>query len=68
MGYKLGEKVSIDFLIIKAVKEGFIITTKDIEKIKKASGKIFPIKFSDVHPLTKNLNTTKEIDLMETFG
>ena len=68
LGYKLGEKASIDFLIIKEVKEGFIITTKDIEKIKKASRKIFPIKFSDVHPLTKNLNTTKEkINLMETF-
>ena len=68
LGYKLGEKASIDFLIIREVKEGFIITTKDIEKIKKASRKIFPIKFSDVHPLTKNLNTTKEkINLMETF-
>ena len=68
LGYKLGEKASIDFLIIREVKEGFIITTKDIEKIKKASRKIFPIKFSDVHPLTKNLNTTKEkVDLMETF-
>ena len=68
LGYKLGEKASIDFLIIREVKEGFIITTKDIEKIKKASRKIFPIKFSDVHPLTKNLNTTKEkIDLMETI-
>ena len=67
-GYKLGEKASIDLLIIKEVKEGFIITAKDIEKIKKASRKIFPIKFSDVHPLTKNLNTTKEkINLMETF-
>ena len=68
LGYKLGEKASIDFLIIREVKEGFIITTKDIEKIKKASRKIFPIKFSDVHPLTKNLNTTKEkVDLLETF-
>ena len=68
LGYKLGEKASIDLLIIKEVKEGFIITTKDIDKIKKASRKIFPIKFSDVHPLTKNLNTTKEkINLMETF-
>ena len=68
LGYKLGEKASIDFLIIREVKEGFIITTKDIEKIKKASRKIFPIKFSDVHPLTNNLNTTKEkINLMETF-
>ena len=68
LGYKLGEKASIDLLIIKEVKEGFIITAKDIEKIKKASRKIFPIKFSDVHPLTKNLNATKEkINLMETF-
>ena len=68
LGYKLGEKASVDLLIIKEVKEGFIITAKDIEKIKKASRKIFPIKFSDVHPLTKNLNTTKEkINLMETF-
>ena len=68
LGYKLGEKASIDLLIIKEVKEGFIIKAKDIEKIKKASRKIFPIKFSDVHPLTKNLNTTKEkINLMETF-
>ena len=68
LGYKLGEKASIDFLIIREVKEGFIITTKDIEKIKKASRKIFPIKFSDVYPLMKNLNTTKEkINQMETF-
>ena len=68
LGYKLGEKASIDLLIIKEVKEGFIIKAKHIEKIKKASRKIFPIKFSDVHPLTKNLNTTKEkINLMETF-
>ncbi len=68
LGYKLGEKASIDLLVIKEVKEGFIITAKDIEKIKKASRKIFPIKFSDVHPLTKNLNTTKEkINQMETF-
>ena len=68
IGYKLGEKASIDLLIIKEIKEGFIITAKDIEKIKKASRKIFPIKFSDVNPLTKNLNITKEkIKLMETF-
>ncbi len=68
IGYKLGEKASIDLLIIKEVKEGFIITAKDIEKIKKASRKIFPIKFSDVQPFTKNLNATKEkINLMETF-
>ena len=68
LGYKLGKKASIDLLIIKEIKERFIIKAKDIEKIKKASRKIFPIKFSDVHPLTKNLNTTKEkVDLMETF-
>ena len=68
LGYKVGEKASLDLLIIKEVKEGLIIKAKDIEKIKKASRKIFPIKFSDVHPLTKNLNTTKEkINLMETF-
>ena len=54
--------------IIKEIREAFIITAKDIEKIKKASRKIFPIKFSDVHPLTKNLNITKEkIKLMEMF-
>ncbi len=68
LGYKLGAKASIDLLIIKEVKEGFIITAKDIEKIKKASRKIFPIKFSDVYPLMKNLHTTKEkINQMETF-
>ena len=68
LGYKLGEKASIDLLIIKEVKEGFIIRARDIEKIKKASKKNFPIKFSDVHPLTKNLNITKEkINLMERF-
>ena len=68
LGYKVGEKASLDLLIIKEVKEGFIIKTKDIEKIKNASKKIFPIKFSDVHPLTKNLNITKDkINLMETF-
>ena len=68
LGYKFGEKASIDLLIIKEIKEGFIIKAKDIEKIKNASRKIFPIKFSDVNPLTKNLNITKEkINLMETF-
>ena len=68
LGYKVGEKASFDLLIVKEVKEGFTIKAKDIEKIKKASRKIFPIKFSDVHPFTKNLNTTKEkINLMETF-
>ena len=68
LGYKVGEKASLDLLIIKEVKEGFIIKTKDIEKIKNASKKIFPIKFSDVHPLTKNLNITKDkMNLMEKF-
>ena len=68
IGYKVGEKASLDLLIIKEVKEGFIIKTKDIEKIKNASKKIFPIKFSDVHPLTKNLNITKDkMNLMENF-
>ena len=68
LGYKVGEKASLDLLIIKEVKEGFIITTKDIEKIKNASKKNFPIKFSDVHPLTKNLNITKDkMNLMENF-
>ena len=68
LGYKVGEKASLDLLIIKEVKEGSIMRNEDIEKIKKASKKIFPIKFSDVHPHTKNLNATKEkINLMETF-
>ena len=68
LGYKVGEKASLDLLIIKEVKEGFIIKTKDIEKIRNASKKNFPIKFSDVHPLTKNLNITKDkINLMEKF-
>ena len=68
LGYKVGEKASLDLLIIKEVKEGSIMRNEDIEKIKKASKKIFPIKFSDVHLHTKNLNTTKEkINLMETF-
>ena len=68
LGYKVGEKASLDLLIIKEVKEGSIMRNEDIEKIKKASKKIFPIKFSDVHPHTKNLNTTKKkINLMEKF-
>ena len=68
LGYKVGEKASLDFLIIKEIKEGFLIKAKDIEKIKRASKKNFPIKFSDVHLLTKNLNITKEkINLMEAF-
>ena len=68
LGYKVGEKLSLDFLIIKAVKSGVSIKTKDIHKIKKASKRIFPIKFSEVQTLTKDLNTTKEkIYLMEDF-
>ena len=68
LGYKVGEKASLDLLIIREVREGSIMSNEDIEKIKKASKKIFPIKFSDVHPFTKNLNITKEkINLMETF-
>ena len=68
LGYKVGEKSSLDFLIIKAVKNGFSIKTKDIQRIKKASKRTFPIKFSDVQTLTKDLNATKEkMDLMEDF-
>ena len=68
LGYKVGEKLSLDFLIIKAVKSGVSIKTKDIHKIKKASKRIFPIKFSEVQTLTKDLNATKEkIYLMEDF-
>ena len=68
LGYKVGEKSSLDFLIIKAIKNGISIKTKDIQKIKKASKRTFPIKFSDVQTLTKDLNATKEnIDLMEDF-
>ena len=68
LGYKVGEKSSLDFLIIKAVKNGISIKTKDIQRIKKASKRTFPIKFSDVQTLTKDLNVTKEkMDLMEDF-
>ena len=68
LGYKVGEKSSLDFVIIKAMKNGISIKTKDIQKIKKASKRTFPIKFSDVQTLTKDLNATKEnIDLMEDF-
>ena len=68
LGYKVGEKSSLDFLIIKAIKNGVSIKTKDVQKIKKASKRIFPIKFSDVQTLTKDLNATKEkMDLMEDF-
>ncbi|MDC3081784.1 hypothetical protein OA385_05560 [Paracoccaceae bacterium] len=68
LGYKVGEKASLDFLIIKAIKDRSTIKTKDIEKIKNASKKVFPIKFSDVHPFTKSLVITKEkINFMESF-
>ena len=68
LGYKVGEQLSLDFLIIKAIKNGVSIKTRDIQKIKKASKRIFPIKFSDVQILTKDLNATKEkMDLMEDF-
>ena len=68
LGYKVGEKSSLDFVIIKAIKNGISINTKDIQKIKKASKRTFPIKFSDVQTLTKDLNATKEkMDLMEDF-
>ena len=61
-------KQSLSRVLSQLVKEGFIIKAKDIEKIKNASKKIFPIKFSDVHPLTENLNITKDkINLMEKF-
>ncbi len=68
LGYKVGETSSLDFVIIKAMKTGISIKTKDIQRIKKASKRTFPIKFSDVQTLTKDLNATKEnIDLMEDF-
>ena len=68
LGYKVGEKSSLDFLIIKAIKNGVSIKTKEIQKIKEASKRTFPIKFSDVQTITKDLNATKEnIDLMEDF-
>ncbi len=68
LGYKVGKKTSLDFLIIKAIKNRTSIKTKDIEKIKNASKKIFPIKFSDVHPFTKSLILTKEkINFLESF-
>ena len=68
LGYKVGNKTSLDLLIIKAVKDGAIIKTKDIEKINKASKKILPIKFSEVQAITMNISITKEkINLMENF-
>ena len=68
LGYKVGEKASLDFFIIKAIKERTTITTKDVQKIKNASKKVFPIRFSDVQPFTKSLIITKEkINSMESF-
>jgi len=68
LGYKVGEKASLDFFIIKAIKDRTTITTKDVEKIKNASKKVFPIRFSDVQPFTKSLIVTKEkINFMESF-
>ena len=68
LGYKVGIKASLDVLVLKAVKAKSTSKTKDIERIKKASKKVFPIKFSDVHPFTKSLKITKEkINLMESF-
>ena len=67
-GYKVGEKASLDFFIIKAIKDRTTITTKDVEKIKNASKKVFPIRFSDVQPFTKSPIITKEkINSMESF-
>ena len=68
LGYKVGEKASLDFFIIKAIKDRTTITNKDVEKIKNASKKVFPIRFSDVQPFTKSLILTKEkINFMESF-
>ena len=68
LGYKVGEKASLDFFIIKAIKDRTTITIKDVEKIKNASKKVFPIKFSDVQAFTKSHIITKEkINSMESF-
>ena len=68
LGYKVGIKASLDVIVLKAVKDSSTSETKDVERIKKASKKVFPIKFSDVHSFTKSLNITKEkINLMESF-
>ena len=68
LGYKVGVKASLDVLLLKSVRDGSTIKTKEIERIQKASKKVFPIKFSDVHPFTKSINITKEkINLMESF-
>ena len=68
LGYKVGEKASLDFFIIKAIKDRTTITTKDVQKIKNASKKVFPIRFSDVQAFTKSPIITKEkINSMESF-
>ena len=68
LGYKVGEKASLDFFIIKAIKDRTTITTKDVQRIKNASKKVFPIRFSDVQPFTKSLIITREkINSMESF-
>ena len=68
LGYKVGEKASLDFFIIKAIKDRTTLKTKDVEKIKNASKKVFPIRFSDVQPFTNSLIITKEkINSMESF-
>ncbi len=68
LGYKVGEKTSLDFLIIEAIKNKAVIKTKDIEKIKNASKKVFPVKFSDVYPFTNSHSITKEkINFMESL-
>ena len=68
LGYKVGEKASLDFFIIKAIKDRTSITTKDVQRIKNASKKVFPIRFSDVEPFTKSFIITKEkINSMESF-
>ena len=68
LGYKFGIKASLDILILKAVKGRSTIEIKDLERIKKASKKVFPINFSDVRPFAKSLKITKEkIYLMESF-
>ena len=65
----MGEKASLDFFIIKAIKDRTTITTKDVEKIKNASKKVFPIRFSDVQPFTKTLLLQKKkLILWNLFG
>ena len=41
LGYKVGEKASLDFFIIKAIKDGTTRHSKDVEKINNASKKFF---------------------------